>query len=104
MRKQMEGDQAQRRRKAKTAREKGRSPSADAATTGASKQRDHESRSKSSARTLGHIRRGKQPVLRQVTPQPNPGSGRRTRENTPKKAAPKSARPSARKRGRSSGR
>lgn len=73
MKKQMEGDNDQRRAAAADARDEGRSASEDGATTGASKQRrklgsdaNHEERLRGSAR-------GKQQP-RQFSPDPKPGS------------------------------
>ena len=44
MRKEMEGDDEQRRAQARETREEGKRPSEAGGTTGASKQRDHEPR------------------------------------------------------------
>lgn len=73
MKKQMEGDNEQRRAKAADARAEGRSPSEEGVTTGASKQRrklgndaDHEERLTGSAH-------GKQQPS-QFAPDPKPGS------------------------------
>jgi hypothetical protein len=72
--KQMEGDNRQRRRKAKEARDEGNQPADEGATLGASKQRrnvddtDHRSR-------IEQIRKGKQRVIRENTPESRPGYG-----------------------------
>jgi hypothetical protein len=72
--KQMEGDNRQRRRKAKEARERGRSASEEGVTSGGSQQRlkqdpdDHREK-------IEGIRRGKQKVIRENTPEPKPGYG-----------------------------
>jgi hypothetical protein len=98
MRKQMEGDQTQRRKKARVARDHGRTASEEASSTGASKQREHRSRNERTPRKLPDVRRGKQPSVRQGIAHPNPGAGRPTNERTPKKNPSRKARPSARKR------
>lgn len=73
--KQMEGDNKQRRRKAREARERGTSPSEENVTTGGSKQREQVG-------DVGHrekiekIRQGKQDVIRENTPEPRPGYGK----------------------------
>jgi hypothetical protein len=70
--KQMEGDNRQRRKKAKEARDRGHSPSEEQVTTGGSKQRQNVG-------DVGHrekietIRQGKQDVIQQNTPEPKPG-------------------------------
>jgi hypothetical protein len=70
--KQMEGDNRERRRKAKEARDQGSSPSEEGATQGASKQRekvgDVDHREK-----IETIRKGKQDIIQQNTPEPKPG-------------------------------
>jgi hypothetical protein len=72
--KQMEGDNRQRRRKAKEARERGQSASEEGVTFGGSQQRtkqdpdDHREK-------IEDIRRGKQKVIRENTPEPKPGYG-----------------------------
>lgn len=72
----MEGNEEQRRRKASRARRRGRSPSAQGATTGASKQRRHLPRDDSHATKVRSIRQGKQPDLgsHARNPEPRPGS------------------------------
>lgn len=71
---QMEGDNRQRRAKAREARRRGRLPSDEAATTGASKQRRHLRRDEEHADKLSAVRRGKQEVIRQRSPEPKPRS------------------------------
>jgi hypothetical protein len=70
--KQMEGDNRERRNKAREARDKGNAPSEEGATQGASKQRekvgDVDHREK-----IETIRKGKQDVIQQNTPEPKPG-------------------------------
>jgi hypothetical protein len=74
VRKKMEGDETQRRKKAREAREAGSSPSAEHATTGASKQPhtrpEHERHHH--AERLDSIHQGKQ---QDVSPNPKPGYG-----------------------------
>ena len=60
MRKQMEGDNRQRRRLARLARRLGKRPSELQATTGASKQREHEERDEDHETKLARRRQGKQ--------------------------------------------
>jgi hypothetical protein len=70
--KQMEGDNRERRKKASEAREQGKAPSEEGATQGASKQRENvgdvDHREK-----IETIRKGKQDVIQQNTPEPKPG-------------------------------
>ncbi|MFP4623416.1 MAG: hypothetical protein ACLFRX_04485 [Gemmatimonadota bacterium] len=72
--KQMEGDNRERRKKAKEARKEGKAPSEEHVTTGGSKQREHlgeeEHREK-----VENIREGKHDVIRENTPEPRPGYG-----------------------------
>jgi hypothetical protein len=72
--KQMEGDNRQRRKKAREAREEGQRPSETGGSLGASKQRtnvqDAEHREK-----IETIRQGKHKVIRENTPEPKPGYG-----------------------------
>jgi hypothetical protein len=60
MGKQMEGDNRQRRRLARLARKLGKRPSELQATTGASKQREHEERDEDHETKLMRRRQGKQ--------------------------------------------
>jgi hypothetical protein len=73
--KQMEGDNRQRRKKAKEAREQDSAASEKGATLGASQQRTKRS-DESHRDTIEGIREGKQPVIRENTPEPKPGYGR----------------------------
>lgn len=79
-RKQMEGDNRYRRRKAREARKRHRLPSDEAVTLGASKQRHHVSRDPHVPDVVKHehklrtIREGKQKVIRENTPEPRPRS------------------------------
>ncbi|HEX7050389.1 MAG TPA: hypothetical protein VF188_09330 [Longimicrobiales bacterium] len=73
---QMEGDNRQLRRKARRARERGRLPSEEAATTGASKQRRHMRGDEDHEEKIESIRRGKQDVIRENTPEARPRSRR----------------------------
>jgi hypothetical protein len=70
----MEGDEEQRRQKAREAREQGRTPSEMTATTGSSKQRHHLTRDEEHGKKMATIREGKQPMLSERTPKPRPGS------------------------------
>jgi hypothetical protein len=71
--KQMEGDNRERRKKAKEARDEGRLPSEDGATAGASKQREHVGDDVDHREKIETIRKGKQDVIQQNTPEPKPG-------------------------------
>lgn len=73
--KQMEGDNRQRRKKAKEAREQGKAPSESGATTGASQQRQHVGEDEGHREKIETIREGKQDVIRENTPEPRPGYG-----------------------------
>lgn len=73
--KQMEGDNRQRREKAKEARERGNAPSEEGATTGGSKQRQHVGEKEGHREKIETIREGKQDVIRENTPEPRPGYG-----------------------------
>lgn len=72
--KQMEGDNAQRRKKAREAREEGRSPSAEGVTTGASQQRRHVAQDATHEEKVDAIRQGKQEHIRENTPEVRPRS------------------------------
>ena len=76
--KKMEGDEQQRRNKAREAKRQGRAPSAQGATQGASKQRRHLPADADHGDKLRSIREGKQPHAGQHVsdPQPRPGSDR----------------------------
>jgi hypothetical protein len=71
--KQMEGDNRERRKKAKEARDEGKLPSEEAATAGSSKQREHVSDDVDHREKIETIRKGKQDVIAQNTPEPKPG-------------------------------
>jgi len=71
---QMEGDNRQRRAKAREARRRGRLASEEAATTGASKQRHHLRGDEEHVDKIAALRRGKQEVIRQKSPEPKPRS------------------------------
>jgi hypothetical protein len=74
-RKKMEGDEERRRQKARAARAHGERPSAESATTRASKQRRHvSSDAEPHAAKVEKLREGKQPVIAQKTPRPRPHS------------------------------
>lgn len=73
--KKMEGNEEQRRKKAREAREEGKSPSEEHATTGGSKQRQHEGKDTGYREKIEKIRQGKHEVIRENTPEPRPGYG-----------------------------
>ena len=73
MGKQMEGDNRQRRRRAKDARDEGRAPSAEGVTTGASVQERHLSNDADHEEKMAGPGWGKQQSER-VAPDPRPGS------------------------------
>jgi hypothetical protein len=70
--KQMEGDNRERRKKAREARDEGNLPSEEAATSGSSKQREHvgdvDHREK-----IESLRKGKPDIIQQNTSEPKPG-------------------------------
>lgn len=72
--KQMEGDNRERRKMAKEARDEGKKPSEIGATLGASKQRTEAERNMSHQEKLDLKRQGKQASVRQNTPTANPGN------------------------------
>jgi hypothetical protein len=74
--KKMEGNEDQRRRKAREAKRAGKLPSEEGATLGASKQPKHLPDDEDHVEKLQSIRQGKQPVLGHdvTTPQPRPRS------------------------------
>jgi hypothetical protein len=74
MGKQMEGDNRERRKMAKEAREQGKSPSEIGATLGSSKQRTEADRSASHQEKLDLQRQGKQEQLTENTPEAKPRS------------------------------
>jgi hypothetical protein len=73
MRKQMEGDNRERRKMANDAREQGKKPSEMGATTGASKQRQKAAGGSTHQERLDLKREGKNPSVRQRPPEANPG-------------------------------
>lgn len=74
MGKQMEGDNRQRRKVAKEAREAGKKPSEVGATLGASKQRAEADEDATHQERLDQKREGKERVLTENTPEARPGS------------------------------
>ncbi len=74
MGKQMEGDNRERRRKAKQAREEGKAPSEVGATLGASKQRTEAENNMTHQERIDLKREGKHDVIRENTPETRPGS------------------------------
>ena len=68
--KKMEGDEQERRRKAREAKRHGHLPSADGATLGASKQRRHLPEDADHAEKLRAIHEGKQQSVHQPNPRP----------------------------------
>ena len=73
--KKMEGNEEQKRQKARDARERGNTPSEEGTTTGASKQH-RNAKGEEYPETLESIRRGKQDVIGENTPEPKPGYAR----------------------------
>ena len=71
--KKMEGNEEQKRQKAREARERGNAPSDESATSGASKQRKHLDDGGHVER-IETIREGQQEVIGENTPEPRPGS------------------------------
>lgn len=74
VKKEMEGGNRQRRKLAREARERGRRPSEEGHTVGASKQRHRVRQKKDSSERLLAIRRGKQESIGVNRPEPRPGS------------------------------
>jgi hypothetical protein len=74
MRKEMEGDNKERRRHAKQARAAGKAPSAVGATEGSSKQRTKARRKLTHQQRIDLKREGKQDVIGENTPKARPGS------------------------------
>lgn len=72
--KQMEGDNRERRKHAKEARDAGQKPSEVGATTGASKQRNKADKNMSHQERLDLKREGKQDTISGNTPKARPGS------------------------------
>jgi D-alanine-D-alanine ligase-like ATP-grasp enzyme len=72
--KQMEGDNKERRKMAKEARDEGKKPSEVGATLGASQQRTKADNDASHQEKLDLKRQGKHDVIRENTPEAKPGS------------------------------
>jgi hypothetical protein len=72
--KQMEGDNKERRKRAKEARREGKQPSEVGATLGASKQRTEAEDNTSHQERIDLIREGKHDVIRENTPEARPGN------------------------------
>jgi hypothetical protein len=73
--KKMEGNEEQRRQKAREAKRQGQRPSEAGATFGASKQRKHVPQDEEHTEKLRTIREGKQPALHHAAePAPRPRS------------------------------
>lgn len=72
--KQMEGDNRERRKQAKEARDAGKKPSETGATQGASKQRSSAQESMSHQEKIDLQREGKHDVISENTPETRPGS------------------------------
>lgn len=71
--KQMEGDNRERRKMAKEARDEGKKPSEAGATLGASKQRTEADKNDTHQERLDLKRQGKVDSVRENTPEANPG-------------------------------
>jgi hypothetical protein len=82
-RKKMEGNEQQRRKKAREARKRGRAPSQEAATTGASKQRHHLPEHDDHVEKIDTIGEGKPPMpgMDVSTPETRPRSRRWHRDH-----------------------
>jgi len=74
--KKMEGNEEQRRKAARRARDRGHEPSAEGKTQGASKQRRHLRDKEGHREKIDTIREGKQPIIAENTPETRPGYGR----------------------------
>lgn len=83
MGKQMEGDNRQRRKAAREAREAGDRPSEHGATTGASKQRAHAAGDGDHDERLAATQRGEAKQAGDDVPAPLRGKGRRTAPKVP---------------------
>ena len=79
--KQMEGDNAERRKLARAAREAGKAPSEVGATLGASKQRQKASGDMTHQQRVDLTREGKHTVTAANTPKARPGSRDRDTED-----------------------
>jgi hypothetical protein len=80
--KQMEGDNEERRKLAKAAKDAGKTASEVAASTGASKQRAEAHSDASHQKKIDQKREGKHNVIAQNTPEARPGS---RDDDTPKR-------------------
>jgi hypothetical protein len=76
VRRQVEGDNRERRQRARDARDDGRDPSAEGVTTGASKQRSHRQGGDSHDDKIASLARGKQDEAHH-RPDTRPGSAPR---------------------------
>lgn len=74
MGKQMEGDNRERRKKAKQARDQGKAPSEVGATLGASQQRTEADDNMTHQEKIDLKREGKPDVITENTPEARPGS------------------------------
>jgi hypothetical protein len=83
MGKQMEGDNKQRRRAARKARESGAAPSEHGLTTGASKQRTHLAGDGDRRERLAAVQRGEAKQAGDDVPRPLRGKGRRKAPEVP---------------------
>jgi hypothetical protein len=72
--KQMEGDNRERRKRAKDAKREGKRPSELGTTLGASKQRTEADESMTHQEKIDLMREGKHDVIRENTPEARPGS------------------------------
>lgn len=85
MAKQMEGDNKQRRKTARKAREAGDTPSEHGLTTGASKQRTHMAGDGDQRERLATTQRGERKQAGDDVPKPLRGKGRRKEAEVPPK-------------------
>ena len=85
--KQMEGDNDERRRLAKDARDAGKAPSEVGATLGASKQRNEADDDMTHQQRVDLAREGKHEVLANNTPEARPGS--RDRDTADRESHPR---------------
>lgn len=74
VRKQMEGDNEERRNRAREARREGKAPSEVGRTLGASKQRTEAKGNMTHQEKIDLKREGKQDIIRQNTPEARPGN------------------------------
>ena len=79
--KKMEGNEDQRRKAARRARQRGREPSAEGMTQGASKQRQHLRDKEEHREKIEAIREGKQPVIAENVLETRPGYGPASRNS-----------------------